>query len=254
MVWLCKKCREPGRSEASTRIEAKLDNVLALLANLKSRMDTYEDRHEGCNAEAIEKKIVDTVEKKVEEYMEDMQERAKRKLNIIVSGLPESEKETAEERKTEDRERVRGLVKKIADVPEQEVDEPIRLGSFRIGTNPKPRLLKMTVKTEETKREIMKNVAKLNKGVPFEHRIYINDDSTPKERERIRKMRQEIEERTKEGEANLMINYRELKIVTRAVKSKSKESEHASEGQASNLEAAEAAPGSAPAGKDTKKK
>ena len=34
MMWLCDKCREPGRNEVSTHVESKLDNVLKMLEGL----------------------------------------------------------------------------------------------------------------------------------------------------------------------------------------------------------------------------
>jgi hypothetical protein len=41
----------------------------------------------------------------------------------------------------------------------------------------------------------MRNVASLNKSVPPKDRVYINDDSTPKEREKIRKLVTELKTR-----------------------------------------------------------
>lgn len=212
MVWLCKICREVQRSEVAIRMETKLDNVLKMLESLKSRIDDMESKHDACSDENIDKKI----EQKVGEYMEEMQEREKRKLNIIVVNLPESGKDSAEERKQEDRDRVRQLVSRtVDDVDSTELDNPIRLGPIKIGQNARPRLLRMTVQNVETKKKILKNVAKLNRNVPFEKRVFINDDSTPKERERIKELRAEMQVRKENGEQNLMINYREGKIMTR---------------------------------------
>ena len=75
---------------------------------------------------------------------------------------------------------------KITDVPLGDVDEPIRLGQIYIGNNARPRLLRMVVKSVESKEKIMRNVYGLNDGVPFDQRIYINNDNTPQERENIR--------------------------------------------------------------------
>ena len=186
---------------------------------MKEKFDDFKSNHEGCNVEDIKKVIKKEVAEYVEEYVDEIEEKKSRKLNIIVSNLPESKEETADDRRREDRERVRGLISKTMDeVNVEEVDSPVRLGQFRIGTNAKPRLLKMTVKTEETKKKIMKNVASLNKNVPFERRVYINDDNTPKEREKIKKLRDELRKRRDDGEENLVINYKELKIVTRSPK------------------------------------
>ena len=61
----------------------------------------------------VERKIEEVVERKVKGYMEESEEKEKRKLNIIVCNLPESPAESPEERKNDDQERVRDLVGKI---------------------------------------------------------------------------------------------------------------------------------------------
>ena len=66
------------------------------------------------------------MEKKVAEAFEEAQEREKGKLNIIVSNFPESAKETPEGRKKEDLATIRTLEGKIADVPQNEVDNQVR--------------------------------------------------------------------------------------------------------------------------------
>ena len=65
------------------------------------------------------------MEKKVAEIFEEALEREKRKLNIIVSNLPESSKETPEERKKEDSDRVKTLVQKVSDIPEGAIGYPV---------------------------------------------------------------------------------------------------------------------------------
>ena len=100
----------------------------------------------------------------------------------------------------------------------QEVDSPVRLGKFTIGQNVHPRLLRMVVKTVETKKKILQGMHALNKNKTLQQRIYINNDATPKERETVRKLKEEIRQRSQGGETSLMIDYRNLKIVVRADK------------------------------------
>ena len=65
---------------------------------------------------------------------------------------------------------------------ENDLTNPIRLGPKNIGN--KPRLMKITVKTEETKKKILSNVSRLNNSkTDPRKRIYINQDYTNKERE-----------------------------------------------------------------------
>ena len=160
-------------------------------------------------------KIEETIENKVKEYMQEAEEKNKRKLNIVIVSLPESGKESADDRKNDDRDRVRELVRKIPEVDAGEVDNQVRLGAFKIGQNVRPRLLRMEVKTEATKQKIMKGIYSLNANKPQAQRIYINHDNTPKERDQIKHLREELKIRKEAGEVNLGIDFRTLKIVNR---------------------------------------
>ena len=82
----------------------------------------------------------------------------------------------------------------------------VRLDPRKLGTSVRPRLLKMTAETEESKQKIMRNVVRLNKAVPLKDRVYINDDNTPKEHEKIRTLTEELKTRKDGGEQNLVIN------------------------------------------------
>lgn len=208
--WTCEAC---GDKEVmvKSQIEAKLDGIFQMLKLLTNRLESVEKDN-------IVAKIEETVEIKVREYMQDSEEKEKRKLNIIVANIPESDGGTPEERQNHDRDRVRDLVSKIPDVKTEEVDSPVRLGKFKIGQNVHPRLLRMVVKTVETKKKILQGMHALNKNKTLQQRIYINNDATPKERETVRKLKEEIRQRSQGGETNLMIDYRNLKIVVRADK------------------------------------
>ena len=82
-----------------------------------------------------------------------------------------------------------------------------------MGRGAKPRLLTLVVRSEKTKAAIMKNAAKLNREVTDPaKRVFINRDTTVKEREAFKKQRAELRTTTEAGEQNLAI--REGKIVT----------------------------------------
>ena len=86
-----------------------------------------------------------------------MEEKRKRMNNIIVVNIPESRNDSAEERMKEDLTRVKSLIEKATDgkINTEEVSQPIRLGKLTIGSANKPRLLKVTVTSKETKQTIM---------------------------------------------------------------------------------------------------
>ena len=198
-------------------MEAKLDLILGLVHTLTERLNAMEL---NCSVESIDKKIEEAVERKVTEYLEEKDEKESRKLNIVITNVPESKMETPTERKKDDLENIRKLVEKI--VPETEevgkvLENPVRLGQYKVGTNVKPRLLRITVKCEETKANILKRAYKLNKDVTDKtKKIYINQDLTSKERETEKKLRDELRVRRGNGEDDLVI--RNGKIVKRMVR------------------------------------
>ena len=59
----------------------------------------------------------------------------------------------------------------------------------------------------------MRNVYRLNEGVEFVDRVCINQDSTPRERNKYKALKVEMMRRVTEGEADLVI--RNLQIVKR---------------------------------------
>ena len=71
----------------------------------------------------------------------------------------------------------------------------------------------MVIRSEESKSEIIRNVYRLNDGIEFENRVYINNDSTPRERTKYRELKVELLRRVAEGETDLVI--RNLQIVKR---------------------------------------
>ena len=110
-------------------------------------------------------------------------------------------KTTVEEKKQDDIERLKDLIKeKNPDLVNEEMLEPTRLG--KIGE--KPRLLRIKVKSTDTKLEFVK--LRLNaEDTPPEERVYINPDYTPAEREKNKAMRKELKERIARGERDIGI-------------------------------------------------
>ena len=121
------------------------------------------------------------------EALEDMQEREKR-MNVVFVNVPESEADTPEERKKEDLEKMATIVRSTSDVTKDDMTDPTRLGVKVIGKDKRPRMLRVTVRNEETKKKLLTSARK-----------YINQDRTPKEREIYRKLREELMEKRKEN-------------------------------------------------------
>ena len=143
---------------------------------------------------------------------------------MIIYNMEESGKENAAERKEDDRKEVIRIMNKAAELDEKEIGEVYRLG--KVGGN-RPRLIKVTLKCEKKKREIVKNAAIINKGVTeIEKRIYINNDESEAERKASFELRKQLKEKKKEtGEEDWVI--RGGKIVKKDKKTSKGASDHA---------------------------
>ena len=77
----------------------------------------------------------------------------------------------------------------------------IRLGKKEQG---KTRLIRITVDSVKTKREILKRAKRLRDSEKWK-RVFITPDLSPKERQRNKELREDLKSRTEEGEENLVI-------------------------------------------------
>ena len=194
--WVCADCRKNDgdvRESGRSRLEAKVDKMMNMLMSVMTRMDKLEER----KPELTERNLDERIETKVNEALEEMQEREKRRMNVVFVNVPESEADTPEERKKEDLEKIATIVRTVSDVTKDDMTDPTRLGAKVIGKDKRPRMLRVTVRNEETKKKLLTNARKIEgKG---RDRVYINQDRTPKEREIFRKLREELMEKRKEN-------------------------------------------------------
>ena len=109
MFWQCNKCIREGAAnrDAASRMEVKLDRMMKLFRDMIQRLEKLEGVQTG---KSIDDKIEEAVGKKVTELLDEKNEKEK-ELNLIVVNLPECNKPTHEERKREDRDRVRSRTK-----------------------------------------------------------------------------------------------------------------------------------------------
>ena len=168
-------------------------------------------------------KIETTINKKVEEKLnmrlEDKEEREKRADNLIVVGLSESQEKDQSTALEEDEKKIREMLSKIVDIKEGDIQEPARLGAKRTY---RPRVLRIKLKDQEMKKEILKNAYKINpKGTNVKSKVFINNDLTPAEREEDREMRKnakEMNEKEREAKSGRVWVVRNRKIIEKPLK------------------------------------
>ena len=74
-------------------------------------------------------------------------------MNVVFVNVPESEADTPEERKKEGLVKIATIVRSTSDVTKDDKTDPTRLGAKMIGKGKRPRMLRVTVRNEETKKK-----------------------------------------------------------------------------------------------------
>lgn len=122
---------------------------------------------------------------------------------MIIHGLKEPSAAEAEDRKTEDQEQIISLLHHIK-CDKISVASVVRLGRVTDDEEGgKPRPIKLVLASEE--QEIVLRQAKNLRGSGVWDRVFIHQDQTPKQRMKRQQLVQEIKEREKNGEKNLII-------------------------------------------------
>ena len=128
-------------------------------------------------------------------------DRERRKNNVVVHNLPESDGDTHVERMTRDRSKLGELLRKELSLNARIV-KTFHVGKFTQGKNC---LLIATMDSEETKWEVVRIAPQL-RGTDTGNNIYINPDSTEQEREEGKRLRSQLAECRAKGERNLVIH------------------------------------------------
>lgn len=134
----------------------------------------------------------------------DFMDKDRRKLNVVVHNLPESE---SDNQAVDDAAKFQNIIKEELKLIVKSTK------AFRVGKRgERPRLLIVSLENMETKLEVLKLASQLRKS-PTWSNIYVTKDMTWKEREELRKAKAELARRRENGEENLMI--KGLKVVKR---------------------------------------
>jgi len=148
----------------------------------------------------------DMLRNAVSSVINEEKEKQKRKLNLIFYNMEESSADHPQSRKEHDITAIQDILGSQLEV-QPSISNAIRLG--RKG-GPKPRLLKITVESEDEKASILRNVKKLRLSSTPEHLkcIFITPDLTQKEREVNKALHSELAEHNKSGRQFIIKNGR----------------------------------------------
>lgn len=136
-------------------------------------------------------------------------DRERRKQNLVIFGLPESEGSNSSDRNMLDASAFSRLVSSQFKIENITIVKTAHLGRI----NPeKPRPLLVSLSDSSSRRYLLQN-SKILRGNPEYNKVYISPDLSPKEREANKKLQIELRQRRQGGETNLII--RKGKIVSK---------------------------------------
>ena len=191
--WYCRGCNKLAKgilaSVTSLQIQhTKLEDTVAKLGETVSKQS-------------------EQLEQLVNDKIEEMAEREKRRSNLIFFGVPESQNSEPGARKDDDLKKVRSLIKKSVGESRCSVLSLYRLGKKQDRSRP----LKVIMDSPASRDEILRKFSpeEGEGGRP----VAVARDRTKDERESFKKLKKEIQEREEKGEKDLII--RRGKIIQR---------------------------------------
>ena len=130
------------------------------------------------------------------QMLNEVEERDRRRPNLIVSGFPEKDQGPVEERKKWDRSKVEDLVKRLCNFNGEVISSINRIGK---ANSSKPRLLRVVCRDVDTKYSLIRNAKNLRQ-LPDFNRIFLNPDLTPIQQNESKYLREELKTRRNRGE------------------------------------------------------
>ena len=207
--WSCRKCRGNLKQYAK-----KMNRILAENNELKERIEKLEE-----GIIAVKEQIKEEVLTHVFEEFEERREREEKKNNIVVFNVEEKNCESREEKIREELSLSVQLLKETGmDIKDEDIVEVHRIGRQKQGQGDtesqesrRPRPLLIKLQDTKLKWEIIRNGKKI-KDSRIEHlkRAVIVPDQTHKEREKNRKLREELKAKRDNGEEGWYIRKGQL--------------------------------------------
>lgn len=130
----------------------------------------------------------------VDEKLKNFEERMKRKRNAIIFNIPESLKESEDEQKQDDFNKIKETLIKMTETNPKELSNWFRLGK-RIKEKKRP--IKIVMSTEDARDHVIGNAIKHNKADKVcapKDKIYFNPDFTVTEHADRKKLRDELKQ------------------------------------------------------------
>ena len=201
---------DANMNKTTERLDAIDKKIAEQLPAIDQKVKDIVDMHIGNALENFEEDIIN---KKIDDALQEYNEREWRKKNAILVNIKESRKPSIPEKQEDDLVVVTRIFNRIADFKGLDDLEhyPVRIGK----PGDRPRLLRVTFRHEFMARIMIQRAREMNDAInPFEQdkkkRIYVNRDFTFREREMRRELKNELKVRQSRGEKNLTIRRNQI--------------------------------------------
>ena len=213
-LYILSKKIEDSSLETKKEVEGKLEKKVkeignvklegakneGSIANLREEIETIKEGYSRGTMKSLESKIVTEMKEQVEQL-----ERERRKNNLIIFSLKESDKKDPKERYKDDEEMCQRLLSKLG-FSDLGIETTIRIGK-KVPSRDRPLLMKLSHVKDV--RMILQGKNKLKKVDGFMN-VYIEKDLTTMEREQNKKLRRELYEKRDEGRGWFMIKGKKI--------------------------------------------
>lgn len=184
----------------------ELKTVSSALSTLQTKMCDIEgtllkvletQKRQDAEIENLKEDVLRIKESQVN-LLAEIEERERRKSNLVISGLQEKEDGSVEERKQWDLAKVQAM---FSDLDDTKAGAHVISNTFRVGkiNSSKPRLLKVVCASVDTKRTMLLKAKNLRRKEEYKS-VYINQDLTLAQQAQNRQLREELRWRRSRGE------------------------------------------------------
>jgi len=186
---------ETSTAEVIQKFEQVIAKQSAEIATLSKRIEELGQSNVQLQREC--KILEDKVTSLSTSILEEVEDRCRRRKNLIFSGIPEQTSGSVENRKEMDLSQIEEILKELVpDVGDDDLLEVHRIGRAESG---KCRILKVRFRDEDDRINVLRNAKRL-RDMPDRKGVYINPDLTVLQRKERKVLTEEMKRRKNAGE------------------------------------------------------
>lgn len=178
--------------EKLSSLEGRIDNLEHSLLRLSSNQADHEEKISALSTQVCEMKC-----SFANEAYDELQQRLKRRRNLIISGVPEHDDGSVQERQERDKEFVESLLQRLKMDPGNCREIYVsRIGKIRSTSS---RLIRVVFTQDESASQVLQSAKSLRLYDEYKN-VFINPDRTPSQQQHFSELRRELKARKEKGE------------------------------------------------------